>query len=108
MLLASLTVGKRLIMKLVLYSDIFEPITVIDLSYQYYEMLEKGISVSLPVIIPYTQQKEGKPSIITLMPKNIKVKDKNLLIVTVDDEELALLVKPSILAGQKNIRLLQK
>lgn len=94
-------------MKLIIYSEIFEPITVVELPYKYLEMLEKGMTLQLAV--PPTSIEENKKiRTVNVEPKQVTIDNKTRTLAITKNEELALLLKPTILPGQQTVRLTQK
>lgn len=99
-------------MNVVLYTDDFEPITVLDLPQWLLDQMEKQGAVRVAVLKPLSAEwklnsaipvgsVEG-PQTVTIYCEKLRWKDgsvKSILIT--HDEELALMLKPEWLPGQR-------
>lgn len=97
-------------MNVVLYTDDFEPITVLDLPTWLLEQLERQGSVRVAVLRPV--QLEANPplpvgsveglDVVTVYCERLRWKDGTVKpILITHDEELALTLKPEWLPGQR-------
>lgn len=98
-------------MNVVLYTNDFEPITVLDLPLWLLEQLERQGAVRVAVMRPVqfgavdasvpVGSVEG-PQVVTICCERLRWKDGTVKPVLVtDDEELALTLKPEWLPGQR-------
>ena len=97
-------------MNVVLYTNDFEPITVLDLPQWLLEQLERQGAVRVAVMRP-VQFGDAKsipigsvegPQVVTIYCERLRWKDGTVKPVLVtDDEELALTLKPEWLPGQR-------
>ena len=98
-------------MNVVLYTNDFEPITVLDLPQWLLEQLERQGAVRVAVMRPVQMGQltnqvpvgsvEG-PQVVTIYCERLRWKDGTVKPVLVtDDEELALTLKPEWLPGQR-------
>jgi hypothetical protein len=96
-------------MNVVLYTDDFEPITVIDLPLWLLEQLERQGQVRVAVLRPvqYTPESvavgsvEG-PDVVTIYCEKLRWKDGTTKPILVTyDEDLALALRPDWLPGQR-------
>lgn len=96
-------------MNVVLYTNDFEPITVLDLPQWLLEQLERQGSVRVavlkPVMLENTKVPVGSvegPQVVTIYCERLRWKDGSVKPVLVtDDEELALTLRPEWLPGQR-------
>ena len=95
-------------MNVVLYTQDFEPITVLDLPTWLLEQLERQGAVRVAVLRPLqvgTQVAVGSvegPEVVTIYCERLKWKDGTVKpILITHDEELALTLKPEWLPGQR-------
>lgn len=96
-------------MNVVLYTRDLEPITVIDLPMWAIEMGQQRQLVSVAVVedIPLTGLRYDMPiplgvhKVVTLEFHKLRMDDKTSYLVTVDNDELALQLKPYWLSGQR-------
>ncbi len=96
-------------MNVVLYTRDMEPITVIDLPMWALEAGDRRGIVALPVMPPvplkFLDQGEPIPTLkaraVWLEFHRIRLRDSQSWIVTVNDDELALTLKPAWLPGQR-------
>lgn len=96
-------------MNVVLYTNDFEPITVLDLPQWLLEQLERQGAVRVAVMRPVqfmgakvaVGSVEG-PQVVTIYCERLRWKDGTVKpILITDDEELALTLKPEWLPGQR-------
>lgn len=96
-------------MNVVLYTNDFEPITVLDLPTWLLEQLERQGAVRVAVLRPVQFENasvavgsvEG-PQVVTIYCERLRWKDGTVKPVLVtDDEELALTLRPEWLPGQR-------
>jgi hypothetical protein len=97
-------------MNVVLYTQEFEPITVLDLPHWLLEQLERQGSVRVAVLRPVqfaqldTQVPVGSvegPQVVTIYCEKLRWRDGSLKpILVTNDEELALTLRPHWLPGQ--------
>lgn len=96
-------------MNIVLYTNDFEPITVLDLPQWLLEQLERQGAVRVAVMRPVQFENasvavgsvEG-PEVVTIYCERLRWKDGTVKPVLVtDDEELALTLRPEWLPGQR-------
>jgi hypothetical protein len=93
-------------MNIVLYTDNFEPITVLDLPLWAIEMAERRGSVRVAAMDPPkvefsdTAIVQMRIAVIRAEPMRWKDGSRKTILVT-DDEEVALMLKPSWLPGQR-------
>lgn len=98
-------------MNVVLYTDDFEPITVLDLPQWLLEQLERQGSVRVAVLRPVQFGKltdqvavgsvEG-PEVVTIYCERLRWKDGTVKPILITyDEELALTLRPEWLPGQR-------
>ena len=98
-------------MNVVLYTKDFEPITVLDLPLWLLEAMEKQGGARLAVQEPITNEVlKSSPSVLhqpkvcTLFCQKLKWVDGTIkTIVITPDEELALILKPDWLPGQRSV-----
>ena len=98
-------------MNVVLYTNDFEPITVLDLPMWLLEQMEKVGYVRVAVQEPLTSILEKSPEVLSeiCMPKIVTIRCEKLRwrdgstkpILVTPDEELALMLKPEWLPGQR-------
>jgi hypothetical protein len=98
-------------MNVVLYTNDFEPITVLDLPMWLLEQMEKVGYVRVAVQEPLTSILEKSPEALSeiCMPKVVTIRCEKLRwrdgstkpILITPDEELALMLKPEWLPGQR-------
>lgn len=96
-------------MRAVLYTHDFEPITVIDLPMEYWNMLRRGHVIDLAVIRPFRiKDYKAEPETIYAPADTVRITSSFLVrdgVVTMmlftEDEELALLLPPEFLPGQQ-------
>jgi hypothetical protein len=97
-------------MNVVLYTQDFEPITVLDLPQWLLEQLERQGAVRVAVMRPVQFGENPKvaigsvegPQTVTIYCERLRWKDGTVKPVLVtDDEELALTLKPEWLPGQR-------
>ena len=98
-------------MNVVLYTNDFEPITVLDLPMWLLEQMEKVGYVRVAVQEPLTSMLEKSPEALSeiCMPKIVTIRCEKLRwrdgstkpILVTPDEELALMLKPEWLPGQR-------
>ena len=90
-------------MNIVLYTNDFEPITVLDLPMWLLKQLETRGSVRIAVLEPTDTDSSAEPeiAIVTVYTEKLQLKDgtEKVFLVT-DDEELALVLNPDWLPGQ--------
>jgi len=97
-------------MNVVLYTADFEPITVLDLPLWLLEQMEKvgyvRVAVQEPLVNVLAQENPGpitwQPKVVTIRCEKLRWRDgttKPILITP--DEELALMLKPEWLPGQR-------
>ena len=93
----------------VLYTNDFEPITVLDLPQWLLEQLERQGAVRVAVLRPVQFERanipvgsvEG-PQVVTIYCERLRWKDGTVKpILVTDDEELALTLRPEWLPGQR-------
>lgn len=95
-------------MNVVLYTQDFEPITVLDLPQWLLEQMERQGAARVAVLEPPRASKptdaitSHSPKIVTIYCERLRWKDGQVKPVLVtDDEELALMLKPDWLPGQR-------
>lgn len=95
-------------MNVVLYTNDFEPITVLDLPQWLLEQLEQQGSVRVavlrpPTVMPPTEPVNfAPPDVVTIYCEKLRWKDGRIKPVLIThDEELALTLKPEWLPGQR-------
>lgn len=94
-------------MKVVLYTYDLEPITIIDLPHELYVMLKNRRAINVPIIpllnFHNTFKEEPifeKVLYVTIYAEVLRRDYQESLLLYTDDEENALLLKASFLAGQ--------
>jgi hypothetical protein len=101
-------------MNVVLYTEDFEPITVIDLPVVYLEMLERGNYVRLAIMEPAALAPTDSIDAMrmeALSYKTISIRAERMLwidrstkfVLITPNDELALLLRPSWLPGQQRL-----
>ena len=96
-------------MNVVLYTQDFEPITVLDLPTWLLEQMERQGAVRVAVMRPVMKMTESVPvgsvegpDVVTIYCERLRWKDGTVKPVLVtDDEELALTLRPEWLPGQR-------
>ena len=95
-------------MNVVLYTNDFEPITVLELPQWLLEQLERQGSVRVAVLRPPRTVLQSEPvnfeslEVVTIYCERLQWKDGTVKPVLVtDDEELALTLRPEWLPGQR-------
>lgn len=95
-------------MNVVLYTNDFEPITVLDLPQWLLEQLERQgnarVAVMRPVSVTQPQEpiNSFNPDIVTIYCEKLRWKDGTVKPVLVtSDEELAMILRPEWLPGQR-------
>jgi saccharopine dehydrogenase-like NADP-dependent oxidoreductase len=96
-------------MNVVLYTEDFEPITVLDLPVWLLETMERHGGVRVAVLEPLQITKPAEeslsmhsPKIVTIYCEKLRWKDGSTKPVLITyDEELALMLRPSWLTGQQ-------
>lgn len=94
-------------MNVVLYTNDFEPITIIDLPLWLLEQLERQgsvrVAVRQPVKVSPSSEDFELPPIVTIHCEKLRWRDGTVKpILITDDEELALRLRPTWLPGQRS------
>lgn len=94
-------------MNVVLYTNDFEPITVLDLPVWLLDQLEKQGAVRVAVLRPpsiHTDMEDMAylPEVVTIYCEKMRWKDgKTKTVLVTNDDELALTLRPDWLPGQR-------
>lgn len=95
-------------MQVVLYTTEFEPITILDLPVWLLEQMEKQGGARVAVYMPPEVELEDmpieafKPDVVTIFCEKLRWRDDTLkTILITPNEELALMLRPDWLPGQR-------